>query len=75
MTAAAVLVLRQKDLNSCVPYRTLGYTVVPLLFVVGAENILFSTAFERPRESAISLGLMALGFLFTVVQREGRIMA
>jgi APA family basic amino acid/polyamine antiporter len=46
------------------PYRTLGYPVVPLLFVVGAGILLFSTAFERPRESAIGLGLMALGLPF-----------
>ena len=52
------------------PYRTLGYPVVPLLFVVGAGILLFSTALERPRESAIGLGLMALGFLSTITGRR-----
>ena len=46
------------------PYRTLGYPVVPMLFVIGAGILLFSTALERPRESAMGLGLMALGLPF-----------
>jgi len=50
MTAAAVLVLRKKRPELVRPYRTLGYPVVPLLFVVGAGILLFSTAFERPRD-------------------------
>jgi APA family basic amino acid/polyamine antiporter len=64
MTAAAVLVLRKKQPDLVRPYRTLGYPVVPLLFVIGAIILLFSTALERPRESAIGLGLMALGLPF-----------
>jgi basic amino acid/polyamine antiporter, APA family len=64
MTAAAVLVLRQKRPDLVRPYRTLGYPVVPLLFVIGAGILLFSTAIERPRESALGLGLMALGLPF-----------
>ena len=64
MTAAAVLVLRKKRPDLVRPYRTLGYPVVPVLFVVGAGILLFSTALERPRESAMGLGLMALGLPF-----------
>ena len=64
MTAAAVLVLRGKRPDLVRPYRTLGYPIIPLLFVVGASVLLFSTALERPRESAMGLGLMALGLPF-----------
>jgi APA family basic amino acid/polyamine antiporter len=64
MTAAAVLVLRKKRPDLVRPYRTLGYPVVPILFLIGAAVLLFSTAKERPRESAMGLGLMALGLPF-----------
>ena len=57
MTAAAVLVLRHKQPGLVRPYRTLGYPVVPLLFLVGAGILLFSTAFKRPRESAMGLAI------------------
>jgi len=64
MTAAAVLVLRRKRPDMVRPYRTLGYPVIPLLFVGVSVILLFSTAWERPRESAMGLGLMALGLPF-----------
>jgi APA family basic amino acid/polyamine antiporter len=64
MTAAAVLVLRKRRPDLVRPYRTLGYPVVPILFLIGAGVLLFSTAIERPRESAMGLGLMALGLPF-----------
>jgi APA family basic amino acid/polyamine antiporter len=64
MTAASVLVLRKKRPDLVRPYRTLGYPVVPILFVIGAGILLFSTALERPRESAMGIGLMLLGLPF-----------
>ena len=64
MTAAAVLVLRYKQPGLVRPYRTLGYPVIPLLFIVGAVILLFSTLIERPRESVMGLGVMALGLPF-----------
>jgi APA family basic amino acid/polyamine antiporter len=64
MTAAAVLVLRHKQPDLVRPYHTLGYPVVPLLFIVGAVILLVSTLIERPRESFMGLGVMALGLPF-----------
>jgi len=64
MTAAAVLVLRYKQPGLVRPYRTLGYPVIPLLFIAGAVILLFSTLIERPRESVMGLGVMALGLPF-----------
>src|ERR1035441_7100515 len=49
MTAAAVLVLRTRRPELVRPYRTLGYPMVPVLFLIGAGVLLFSTARERPR--------------------------
>src|SRR6266699_2223932 len=64
MTAAAVLVLRIKQPDLARPYRTLGYPIVPVLFIVGAAILLCSTAIERPRESLMGVGLILLGLPF-----------
>jgi basic amino acid/polyamine antiporter, APA family len=64
MTAAAVLVLRKKRPDLHRPYRTLGYPVVPILFIAGAAILLVTTARERPRESALGIGLIVLGLPF-----------
>ena len=64
MTAAAVLVLRWKQPALVRPYRTLGYPVVPLLFIIGAIILLVSTAFDRPRESFMGVGLIVAGLPF-----------
>jgi basic amino acid/polyamine antiporter, APA family len=64
MTAAAVLVLRRKQPGLVRPYRTLGYPFVPLLFVIGAAVLLYSTLRDRPRESLMGIGLIVLGLPF-----------
>jgi basic amino acid/polyamine antiporter, APA family len=64
MTAASVIVLRRKrpDLNR--PYKVLGYPVVPLLFVIVAIGLLYSTLIESPRESGIGFGIIVAGLPF-----------
>ena len=64
MTAASVLVLRKKMPNLARPYRVLGYPVVPLLFVLVAGLLLYSTLRESPRESGIGLGIILAGVPF-----------
>ncbi|MCC6263482.1 MAG: amino acid permease [Bryobacterales bacterium] len=64
MTTAAVIVLRRKRPELVRPYRTLGYPVVPALFVVAASAILISTLFEAPRESMIGLSVIAIAWPF-----------
>jgi APA family basic amino acid/polyamine antiporter len=64
MTAAAVIVLRIKRPDLARPYRTLGYPLVPALFVMGAVILLVSTAVDRPRESLMGIGLILLGLPF-----------
>jgi APA family basic amino acid/polyamine antiporter len=66
MTAAAVLVLRRKRPEMVRPYRTLGYPVVPFLFVVGAAVLVIQTAYSRPRESLLGLFLISIGIPFYV---------
>lgn len=64
MTTAGVIVLRRKRPDLPRPYRTLGYPIVPVLFVVAAGCILASTLVESPRESLIGLSMIAISYPF-----------
>ena len=70
MTAAAVIVLRIRRPELVRPYHTLGYPVVPILFVAGACVLLLSTAIDRPRESLMGIGLILLGLPFYIYWRR-----
>jgi APA family basic amino acid/polyamine antiporter len=74
MTTASVLVLRKKRPDLHRPYRTLGYPVVPILFVGVAAALVLSTLFDSPRESLMGLALISLGlpFYFYWKARLGR---
>jgi APA family basic amino acid/polyamine antiporter len=43
------------------PYRTWGYPLVPVVFVLGSALLVFNTLVERPVESIAGLGLVAIG--------------
>lgn len=64
MTTAAVLVLRRKRPDMPRPYLTLGYPVVPVLFVASALCLVISTLFDSPRESLLGLALILVGLPF-----------
>jgi APA family basic amino acid/polyamine antiporter len=64
MTAASVIVLRRKRPELERPYKVLGYPVVPLLFVMVAIGLLYSTLLESPRESGIGFGIIVAGLPF-----------
>jgi basic amino acid/polyamine antiporter, APA family len=60
-TGAAVIVLRRTRPALERPYRTWGYPLVPLLFVLGAALLVASALWQSPRESLAGLALVALG--------------
>ncbi|MEP6716340.1 MAG: amino acid permease, partial [Terriglobia bacterium] len=64
MATASVFVLRKKRPDLPRPYRTLGYPVVPLLFLAGAAVLEFSTLIHQPRESITGIVLILLGLPF-----------
>jgi amino acid transporter len=64
MAAAAVIVLRRKKPDAARPYRTLGYPVVPALFVLVAVLLLAVTLVNSPRESGFGLIIIAAGYPF-----------
>jgi basic amino acid/polyamine antiporter, APA family len=60
-TGAAVFVLRRTRPDAPRPYRTWGYPVVPALFILVSLALMANTLVERPLESVVGLGLLALG--------------
>ena len=64
MTAFAVIVLRRSEPHLPRPYRVHGYPLVPLVFVLVAAGLLWSTLLTYPRESGLGLGLIAAGLPF-----------
>lgn len=66
MATAAVLVLRRKMPGAERPYRTLGYPVVPILFVLVAGLLTVQTLMHSARESLLGLGLILCGVPFYV---------
>ena len=64
MAAASVIVLRKTQPDLPRPYRTLGYPIVPLLFVLVAGLLIFYTLRDSPRESLLGLVLIAIGLPF-----------
>ncbi len=64
MAAASVIVLRIRRPDLERPYRTLGYPVVPVLFVCVAAVLIVSTLINSPRESLLGLIIIAAGIPF-----------
>jgi len=60
-TGFAVFVLRRTRPDLPRPYRTWGYPWVPAAFVVSSLVLVANTLTEKPVESLIGLGLVALG--------------
>ncbi|MCA1817023.1 MAG: amino acid permease [Acidobacteria bacterium] len=72
VTATSVFVLRRKMPDAERPYRTLGYPVVPLLFVLVAAWLVVNTILTSPVESAVGLLLIALGLPVYFYFKHGR---
>ena len=64
MATASVIVLRKTRPDLPRPYKTIGYPVVPVLFVLVAIALILSTLFKSPRESILGLGIIAAGLPF-----------
>jgi basic amino acid/polyamine antiporter, APA family len=72
MTAAAVIVLRIRRPDLPRPYRTLGYPVIPSVFVAVALVLLISTLRDSPRESLMGTVLILLGLPFYAYWKRRR---
>jgi APA family basic amino acid/polyamine antiporter len=70
LATASVIVLRRRRPNLPRPYRTVGYPLVPIVFVLLAIALLANTIRESPRESILGLGLIFLGIPFYLYWRK-----
>jgi APA family basic amino acid/polyamine antiporter len=61
MATASVFVLRRTRPDLPRPYRTIGYPVIPLLFLAGAIVLEISTLWTKPRESIAGIALILMG--------------
>jgi amino acid transporter len=73
LASAGVLVLRRRRPDLARPYRTPGYPVVPLLFVVGTLWVVGSALVARPGSTLAGMGLTLLGVpVYFLWRRAGR---
>ena len=61
---AGVIVLRVKEPAMPRPYRTWGYPVLPLIFILGALALTVNSLVQRPLRSTMGLGVMLVGLIF-----------
>ena len=61
LAALAIFAYRRREPNAIRPFRTPGYPVTPVVFVLAALVIVVNTIFAQPVQSLIGLGLAALG--------------
>ncbi|MFN7942785.1 MAG: amino acid permease [Thermoanaerobaculia bacterium] len=71
LTGAAVFVLRWREPDRVRPYRVWGYPAVPALFILASFILMANTLKERPVESLIGVGLIALGVPAYAFWRRG----
>jgi APA family basic amino acid/polyamine antiporter len=64
MATASVMVLRHRRPDLARPYRTVGYPLMPVLFVLVALCLLTNTLIDSPVRSIAGLGLILLGVPF-----------
>jgi basic amino acid/polyamine antiporter, APA family len=63
-TGLALFQLRRQCPDKPRPYCVLGYPWVPGLIVIAMTGILLNTVYERPIQSLLGVGLVALGVPF-----------
>jgi APA family basic amino acid/polyamine antiporter len=61
LVAGSVFIFRRRLPDAERTYRTVGYPVVPILFLVVSAWLVFETIRSNPARSAIGLGLILLG--------------
>jgi len=61
VAAAAVFTLRKKRPDLPRPYKTWGYPVVPMLFIIALSGVLLNSLIQKPVESLTGLGFLLIG--------------
>ena len=61
VTAASVFKFRKKYPEMPRPYKTWGYPLIPIVFILATLGILVNTVIEQPGESLAGVGMMIIG--------------
>jgi APA family basic amino acid/polyamine antiporter len=78
LVTSSVFVLRRKMPNVERPYKTLGYPVMPLVFVLVATWLVINTLVNKPVESVVGLVLIAIGlplYFYFKARQQGSLSA
>jgi len=71
--AGSVFIFRRRLPDARRPYRTWGYPVVPILFLVVTGWLILTTIWNTPKQSAIGLGLILVGLpVYLIWSRRDR---
>jgi basic amino acid/polyamine antiporter, APA family len=74
LTVASVFVFRRRLPDAIRPYRTWGYPVVPVVFLLVTVWLLINTLMTSPVQTMIGLGLIVLGLpVYVYWSREARV--
>ncbi|PWT92842.1 MAG: amino acid permease [Blastocatellia bacterium] len=61
LTAGAVFIFRRRHPDADRPYKTWGYPIVPVLFILVNAWLILTTIWNTPVQSSIGLGLIVVG--------------
>jgi basic amino acid/polyamine antiporter, APA family len=61
---AALIVLRRKEPEMPRPYKTWGYPVVPVIFILGAAALTLNSVVLKPLSSSLGFVVMLFGLIF-----------
>jgi APA family basic amino acid/polyamine antiporter len=71
--AASIFIYRRREPETERPYRTWGYPVVPILFLIVSVALIIQTIVNTPRQSGIGLFLISLGVpVYWLLDRRSR---
>jgi APA family basic amino acid/polyamine antiporter len=63
MAGYAVILFRKTKKDIERPYKTWGYPVVPMIFIVISGAFVIHTLFDKPEQALAGLGLLGVGYL------------
>ena len=75
LAALAIFAYRQREADAVRPFRTPGYPLTPILFVLSALVIVGNTVIAQPKQSLIGIGFALLGVPAYLWWRRGAAMS
>jgi APA family basic amino acid/polyamine antiporter len=64
LAAISIFIFRKKLATTNRPYRTLGYPIIPIIYIAISTIFVINTLIEKPTQAFAGLGLTLIGFGF-----------